>query len=281
MAAPIAPDPDAILLCQIPGLHASLLRRLLERWQTPAAVLRAPSSDLRTYGLPPSLVARIVAAPRYRAATEAGLKSLERMNIRTVSFLDASYPRRLDYLDRPPLLLYAQGMWPPPAPVVALLLGAGRSETTGSYETLVAALRERGVAVAVDQTALDLVGTRLSLAVLPFGLLLARGRVPDVVYTAVAAEQATLLSITPVNAASVRSAETAARSALVTLVDGIVQAEQPAEAPVLRPDTHVWSIADGVVGKRLRPDETGARIVARALGIRAAGEATMTQERLW
>src|ERR687886_446256 len=66
------PDLDALVLCQLAGLEAPLLRQLLARWETPAAILRAPSAALRAVGLAPALVARLVAAPRQRATAAAG-----------------------------------------------------------------------------------------------------------------------------------------------------------------------------------------------------------------
>ena len=57
------PDLDTLVLCQLAGLEAPLLRQLLARWETPAAILQAPSAALRRAGLAPALVARIVAAP--------------------------------------------------------------------------------------------------------------------------------------------------------------------------------------------------------------------------
>src|SRR3712207_5203801 len=102
------PDPEAVLLCQIPGMDAELLQRLLQRWDDPGAILRAPSARLREAGVPAALVARIVAAPRQRGAVEAGLKSLARMGIVTIPLPAASFPSTLRSLPQPPLLLYIQ-----------------------------------------------------------------------------------------------------------------------------------------------------------------------------
>src|SRR3712207_2685922 len=92
---PAPPDPEAVLLCQIPGMDAALLRRLFERWTDAGSILRAPSSELRAVGVPPALVARLVAAPRQRGPTEAALRSLERMGIVPVPLLAPDYPQRL------------------------------------------------------------------------------------------------------------------------------------------------------------------------------------------
>src|SRR3712207_6355189 len=174
-----APAPEAVVLCQIPGMRAALLRPLIERWGTPEAVARAPSSELRSLGLPPAIVARVVAAPRQRAAAAAGLQSLERMGIHTISLLDADYPRRLHNLLEPPLLLYVQGMWPVPSPSVAVLQSELPSTPDEELAALVNTLHQLGAAIAVEHLSLALLPISRSFGVVPFGLLLARSRVPD------------------------------------------------------------------------------------------------------
>ncbi len=278
------PAAEAVVLCQIPGMRAALLRPLIERWGTPEAVVRAPSSELRSLGLPPAIVARVVAAPRQRAAAAAGLQSLERMGIQTISLLDDGYPRRLHDLPEPPLLLYAQGTWPVPSPCVAVLQPALPAESDEELAALVRAIHHLGAAVAAEHLSLALLPLSRGVGVVPFGLLLARSRVPDPLREAVAAGQATLLSVASVNAAPTVTAEELARHVLLTLADGIVLTKGAEIAlPTLRPDIHLWTLAGSSSGsiKRLRPGEAGARTIARAIGIRPAGDTQVTQERLW
>src|ERR687886_698766 len=86
------PDLDALVLCQLAGLEAPRLRQRLARWGTPTAILHAPSAALREDGLSPALVARIVAAPRQRATTAAGLQSLQHLGIVPLPLLAPAYP---------------------------------------------------------------------------------------------------------------------------------------------------------------------------------------------
>lgn len=289
MPATSPSDPDAVLLCQLPGMRASALLRLTERWSSPAAILRAQSSELRAAGLPPALVARIVAAPRQRSATEAGLKSLERMGITSIPLLASEYPRRLRDLPEPPLLLYAQGAWPPPAPIVALHSpGPLTDEPAADAGTLLLALGNLGVSTAAGSDHLELLSPNRSLAVLPFGLLLARSRVPDPLRGAATAGAATLLSITPVNAAATPSAEELARDVLIALADGLLVVGDALPAHALsRAELHCWTLGGDTPGpsprsaKRLRPGEAGAQLIARALGLRGSGDTTVQQEHLW
>jgi hypothetical protein len=265
-------------------MRAALLRPLIERWGTPEAVVRAPSSELRSLGLPPAIVARVVAAPRQRAAAAAGLQSLERMGIQTISLLDDGYPRRLHDLPEPPLLLYAQGTWPVPSPSTAVLQIESPSTLDEELAALVHALHQLGAAIAAEHTSLALLPLSRSLGVVPYGLLLARSRVPDPLREAVAAGQATLLSVASVNAAPTGMAEDLARRVLLTLADGVVMTKGTEIAlPTPRPDIHLWTLAGSSSGsiKRLRPGEAGARTIARAIGIRLAGDTKVTQERLW
>jgi DNA processing protein len=281
-------DPEAVQLCQIPGMRASLLARPIERWGTAAAILRAPSTDLRALGLPPALVARIVAAPRQRAATEAGLKSFERMGFIPVTYLGDDYPARLRQLPDPPLMLYIQGTWPIPPPIVALARTEARAEQdTAPVSELLAALAERGIHVAAVYDDAALLPSSGSAALLPFGLLLARSRVRDSLREAATGGQSTLLSVAPINAPNTPAAEETARQTLIAIADGLIVAgEAPLAAAHGRAELHTWIIKDGPAeqsrrSKGLHAGAAGAETIARALGVRPAGDTTVRQERLW
>lgn len=279
------PDPEAIMLCQIPGMDAALLRRLVDRWETPAGVVRAPASELRLLGVPPTVVARIVGAPRQRTATEAGLRSLQRMRISALTLLDPGYPERLRGLAQPPLVLYIQGAWPPGAPAVALFSSATLSETEQTAaRVLLAALGQLGVVVMAGSGGDELLPPVGALAALPFGLLLARGRVPDVLRDAVVAGSSTLVSVAPVNAQSSPVLTAQAHAVLLALADGVIRAGSPLpEITFDRPELHQWVLA-GEEAQRTRTGrarETEPAAIARALGLRPVGTGTAQQERLW
>ncbi len=128
-------EPEAVLLCQVPGLNAALLRRLLERWPDASTILRAPSSELRATGVPPALISRIVAAPRQHAAIVAGIKSLHRMGIVSITYLSPTYPQRLRELAEPPLTLYVQGCWPPKEPSITLVGQTDESDEVEPWQS--------------------------------------------------------------------------------------------------------------------------------------------------
>jgi len=277
-----------VQLCQIPGLHASLLVRLIERWGMAGAILRAPSTELRALGLAPTLVARIVAAPRQRAATEAGIKSLERMGFIPVTYPADDYPPRLRQLPNPPLMLYAQGAWPLPAPIAALAPTAALpEEQRTAVSELLAALAGRGVHVAALYDDAALLPALPSTAVLPFGLLLARSRVPDTLREAATGGHSTLLSVAPINAPHTPAADELARQTLIAIADGLIVAgEAPPEVAGRRAELHIWMLNEGAAkpsrrSGRLPAGTVGAETIARALGARPAGDSTVRQERLW
>lgn len=269
-------------------MHGKLLLRLIERWETPAAVLRAPSAALRELGLPPGLVAAIVAAPRQRAATTAALKSLERMRILPVSLLDPSYPHHLRGTPAPPLMLYVQGAWPPTTPMVALVLRTELdAEQRQPAAELLATLARLGVTVMAGYGGIELLPAAGSAAVLPFGLLLARNRVPETLRAAAAADQATLISVAPVNAPPTPAVEATTEQVLVASADGLIVAGDTLPAGVdARPELHLWALpsgnaaADPRATRRARGGEAGARAIAHGLGIRPVGGITVQQERL-
>ncbi len=285
------PDPEAVLLCQIPGMQAAVLLQLVEHWPTPASILRAPSSELRALGLPPALVARVVAAPRQRPATEAGLKGLERMGIVPLPLLDPRYPERLRRLPAPPLLLHVQGGWPPPAPALAFRRAGELDDVRGQeMSELLSALAGLGIPLAAGGADLRLLPPNRSTAILPFGLLLARSRVPDGLRDAAMAGRSTLVSVGPVNAPATPPAEETAWHVLLALADGLlIVGGREAELPAVRPELHIWHIAAGETGgaaptrtrRSLRGGVVGAAAIARALGVRASGETTVRQEQLW
>jgi hypothetical protein len=261
-----------------------VLSRLLECYETAAGILRAPSGALRAAGVAPALVARIVAAPRQRAATEAGLKSLERMGILPLPFLAPDYPQRLRTSPEPPLLLYVQGRWPLP-PAASIAWSSNTPEHQHAIAGLFAGLRQLGIQTMTTALHLDILPGSDALGILPFGLLLARSRVPDPLRSAVTQGRATLLSVAPVNAPATPVLETIAEQTLIALADGLVMAGASHNHAV-RPDLHHWRIgADGFIVPN-RPEknargDTGTAIIARALGIRPLGESTVQQEPLW
>ena len=275
------------MLCQLAGLEAPLLRQLLGRWETPAAILHAPSGALREAGLAPALVARIVAAPRQRAAAAAGLQSLVHLGIVPLPLLAPAYPARLRESPAAPTLLYVQGRWPPPAPIVGYVTAgaldeAGRAEVT----ELLAALQAWGISMLATGAELSLLPAAGSIGVLAAGLFVARSQVPEELRTNVGAGTATLLSVAPLTARATPALEAVAATVLEALADGLVVAGTAGAPTPARADLHHWHLrpAGGAPrGPPGHPSRGGASAerIARMLGLRDAGPMRVQQERLW
>ena len=137
-----------IALRAVTGIGPVLFRRLLERFESPAAVLSAPVTALAAVrGITPQIAEAIKAGDCLRFA-EAECRRIETSGIRLLTFLDADYPRRLFEIGDPPPLLYMRGQLPAWDPAVAVV-GARRATRDGlkNAERLSAELSSAGVTV--------------------------------------------------------------------------------------------------------------------------------------
>lgn len=130
------------------GVGPVLFRRLLERFETPAAVLAADNSQLSAVRGVTQTVCASIAGPDCRRFAERELRQLEGSGIRLISFLDSGYPKQLFEIGDPPPLLYLRGEIPDWEPAVAVV-GSRKASIAGrnAAEKLSAGLAERGVLV--------------------------------------------------------------------------------------------------------------------------------------
>lgn len=137
-----------IALRAVSGIGPVLFRRLLERFETPTAVLAAtPAQLLSVRGITPQIAGAIGGVDCRRFA-EAECRRIEQTAIRLLTFLDADYPRRLFEIGDPPPLLYLKGKVPLWDPAVAVV-GARRATREGlkNAERLASELAALGVVV--------------------------------------------------------------------------------------------------------------------------------------
>jgi DNA processing protein len=125
-------QPDRLLpwfhLKSVPGIGNLLMKRLIDRFHSPKAVLEAdPRALSRTTGVPQRLAERIK-RHRMPGAVETELKSIEQSGIEVVTYSDASYPRLLREIADPPPFLYVYGELDPDAGNVAIV---GARNATG------------------------------------------------------------------------------------------------------------------------------------------------------
>ena len=293
----LQPDPIAFWLCQLPGMNSSLLIQLLAALGSAPAIMQTSSRVLREHGVPPVLIAKIVAGSREVPQVAAGLKGLQRLGIVPLPLASPTYPQRLLDLQQPPMVVYVLGSWPVLEPL-ALAVGPDEAEgeLQGAWSEFVrSALPQLGfagleAALAADDTAPRLLGV-------PFGLMLARQRLPPIVWRQVERGATTLLATAPPTAQPQSVAATAAmpslRAALVGLSGALVIAAPMAElADALLAMARTLGVPAFLFGqpprvplppgvRRLRPGKAGARSLGTALGIKVAGTQTVQQERLF
>jgi DNA processing protein len=98
-----------LALSLVPGVGSVLIKRLLDRFNTPEAVFRAPLKDLlRIEGLGQRVAGEIRKGPSERAV-EKELSLLKKTGGRVVTLKDDDYPKRLKDIYDPPALFYLRG----------------------------------------------------------------------------------------------------------------------------------------------------------------------------
>jgi DNA processing protein len=98
-----------VALNMVPRLGPVRLRKLLEAFGSPSAVLAARESALRSVPGVPWDTAREVARWRETVDLDAELTRAEKAGARLISFLDDDYPPLLREIHDPPIVLYVMG----------------------------------------------------------------------------------------------------------------------------------------------------------------------------
>jgi DNA processing protein len=96
-----------LTLMRAPSLHAGMLRPLLQRFESPAAMLQASSAELAAADAEPSLIAWAQSRPK--PDLTADLRWLERADCCFLSCNDPRYPELLSAIPDAPIGLYVRG----------------------------------------------------------------------------------------------------------------------------------------------------------------------------
>jgi DNA processing protein len=92
-----------------PGIGSTLMRRLLDRFNTPEAVFHAPMKELsKIEGLGEKVAQEIRKGPLEKVV-ERELSLLREVGGRVITLKDEEYPKRLKDIYDPPALLYVRG----------------------------------------------------------------------------------------------------------------------------------------------------------------------------
>ena len=146
--ADIMEDLHWIGLKAIPGIGNVTFRRLLERFDTPEAVLSAPSASLSgVRGVTPAVLLAIRQGS-WRGFAEAECFRLATSGARLITFTSADYPKSLFEIPDPPPFLYVQGELRCHETSIAIV-GSRRATAYGLQATtrLAESLAGRGVTV--------------------------------------------------------------------------------------------------------------------------------------
>ncbi len=140
---------DTLRLCLVSGVGPRLRRALLERFGTPAAVLAAAPSDLRTV---PGIGAKL-STTISRAAIEIDVQReielCRKQGIAIISETDAGYPRLLREIYDPPGVLFVRGQWQPRDAIAVSIVGSRHATHYGlaQAERLAASLSRAGLTI--------------------------------------------------------------------------------------------------------------------------------------
>jgi DNA processing protein len=171
---------DHLALALVPGLGPRLTARLLDRFGSPAAVLRLSERDLQTVEqIGPKLAASVAAAFR-TVDPDAELARLAERGVRAIPLGHPDYPDRLTTIPDPPPLLYLRGTLLPADERSVAIVGSRNCTAYGvrTAERIAGGLARagwtvvsglaRGIDGAAHKAALDAGGR--TLAVLANGL---------------------------------------------------------------------------------------------------------------
>ena len=130
------------------GIGPARLRTLLEHFGNPERAWTASKASLRAAGLGEKLAAEVVRL-RSELDLDREWERLERESVRTLTWQDEDYPRRLSEIDQPPPVLYLRGrltdtdLWSVAVVGTRKLTAYGRQVT----EKIAGFLAENGVTI--------------------------------------------------------------------------------------------------------------------------------------
>ncbi len=140
---------DLLRMHLIPGIGPRTSQALLDYFGSPQAVLRASLAQLQEVaGVGPKLTNAIAAVTLGRDA-EQELAECERLSVRLLQRGSDEYPRPLERICDPPLLLYCRGDWRPQDELAVAIVGSRKCTLYGKQqaERIARALAQAGVTI--------------------------------------------------------------------------------------------------------------------------------------
>ena len=124
-----------LALSLTPGIGSVLIRRLLDRFKTPAAVFQAPMKELLMIEGLGEKVAREVRKGPVEKVVERELSLLKETGGGVMTLNDDSYPRRLRDIYDPPALLYVRGEMKKEDELAISIVGSRKTSPYGRWIT--------------------------------------------------------------------------------------------------------------------------------------------------
>jgi DNA processing protein len=124
-----------LALSLTPGVGSILIKRLLDRFNTPKAVFRAPMKELlKIEGVGEKGAAEIKKGPLERVI-ERELTLLEKVKGKIITLKDDDYPKRLKDIYDPPALLYVRGEIRKEDELAVAIVGSRKTSPYGRWIT--------------------------------------------------------------------------------------------------------------------------------------------------
>ncbi len=140
-----------LTLQAIDGVGDRTLVKLIEAFGSAETTLAAPVDELIRVGCSLEIAESIRRGPdaNIRRQIDHQVKVVERLDIRTLTVFDPSYPSRLRAIPDPPPLLYMSGTFTPQDDVAIAIVGGRRATASGRVltEEIAKDLSERGVTI--------------------------------------------------------------------------------------------------------------------------------------
>lgn len=140
-----------LTLAAIDGVGDRTLLKLIHAFGSADSALAATADELIRVGCSPELseAIRLGPAPNIRQQIGRQVKTIDRLNIKTLTLFDPSYPPRLRAIPDPPPLLYISGALIQEDEVAVAIVGGRRATGSGRVitEGIAKELAERGVTI--------------------------------------------------------------------------------------------------------------------------------------
>jgi len=140
---------DLLTLNMVEGLGVTLLSRLLERFDSPEAILAASRRELEEVEGVGSALSRNISKARREIDSRAQMESAKKLGVKIITAASEDYPKPLRRIFDPPLLLYVKGELKEEDALAMAIVGSRRASYYGKNqaERLAGSLAKMGFTI--------------------------------------------------------------------------------------------------------------------------------------